>query len=62
MQDKLGVLMKRLLLVAGFLAAAGCESGPEEVPAKEPLFVTNDCDLIAAIGRERYALLLEPRS
>lgn len=56
MQDKLGVLMKRFLLVAGFLAAAGCESGPEDVPAKEPLFVTNDCDLIAAIGRERYDL------
>lgn len=56
MQDKLGVLMKRFLLVAGFLAAAGCESGPEEVAAKEPLFVTNDCDLIAAIGRERYDL------
>jgi hypothetical protein len=48
--------MKRLFLLVGFLAAAGCESAPEKVPAKEPLFVTNDCALIAAIGRERYDL------
>lgn len=56
MQDKLGVVMKRLLLLAGFLLAAGCESAPEEVPAKEPIFVTDDCALIAALGRERYDL------
>lgn len=57
MQDKLGVLMKRLFLLVGVLsAAAACESGPEEVPAKEPLFVTDDCALISAIGRERYSL------
>lgn len=48
--------MKRLLLLAGFIAMAGCESGPEEVPAKEPLFVTDDCALISAIGRDRYNL------
>jgi len=55
-QDKLGVVMKRLFLVAGVLAAAACEGGPEEVPAKEPLFVTDDCALISAIARERYSL------
>jgi hypothetical protein len=48
--------MMRLLLLVGFLAAAGCESAPEDVPAKEPLFVTDDCALISAIGRERYDL------
>ncbi len=48
--------MKRLFLLVGFLAAAGCESTPEDVPAKEPLFVTDDCALISAIGRERYEL------
>jgi hypothetical protein len=48
--------MKRLLLLAGFIAAAGCESAPEEIPAKEPQFVTDDCALISAIGRERYNL------
>ena len=48
--------MKRILLLAGFLIAAGCESAPEDVPAKEPLFVTDDCALIGAIGRERYDL------
>jgi hypothetical protein len=57
MQDKLGVLMKRLFLLVGVLAAtAACESGPEEVAAKEPIFVTDDCALISAIGRERYDL------
>lgn len=56
-QDKLGVLMKRMFLLVGVLAAAAaCESGPEEVAAKEPLFVTDDCALISAIGRERYDL------
>ncbi|RYD95793.1 MAG: hypothetical protein EOP61_19085 [Sphingomonadales bacterium] len=49
--------MKRLFLLVGVLAAAAaCESGPEEVAAKEPLFVTDDCALISAIGRERYDL------
>lgn len=48
--------MKRLFLLAGILAITGCESGPEEVPAKEALFVTDDCALISAIGRERYDL------
>jgi hypothetical protein len=48
--------MKRVLLLAGFIFAAGCESAPEEVPAKEPQFVTDDCALISAIGRERYNL------
>ncbi|MBK8841266.1 MAG: hypothetical protein IPO30_22175 [Hyphomonadaceae bacterium] len=48
--------MKRLFLLVGFLAAAGCESTPENIPGKEPLFVTDDCALIGAIGRERYDL------
>jgi len=49
--------MKRMFLLAGVLAmAAACESAPEEVAAKEPFFVTDDCALISAIGRERYDL------
>ncbi|MDP3495062.1 MAG: hypothetical protein Q8R82_18270 [Hyphomonadaceae bacterium] len=48
--------MKRILLLAGCIAAAGCESAPENLPGKEPLFVTDDCALISAIGRERYDL------
>lgn len=48
--------MKRILLLAGFIIAAGCESAPENIPGKEPLFVTDDCALISAIGRERYDL------
>ena len=48
--------MKRILLLAGFIFAAGCESAPENIPGKEPLFVTDDCALIGAIGRERYDL------
>jgi len=48
--------MKRMFLLVGVLAAVGCESTPEDVPAKTPLFVTDDCALIGAIGRERYDL------
>lgn len=48
--------MKRLFLLAGVLALAACESAPKEVPPKEALFVTDDCALISAIGRERYDL------
>jgi len=48
--------MKRLVLSAGLLALCACESAPEEVPAKTPLFVTDDCALIAAIGRDQYRL------
>jgi hypothetical protein len=48
--------MKRLFLLAGILAIAGCESAPKDVPPKEALFVTDDCALITAIGRERYDL------
>lgn len=49
--------MKRMFLLVGVLAAAAaCESAPEEVPPKEALFVTDDCALISAIGRERYDL------
>lgn len=49
--------MKRMFLLVGVLAAAAaCESAPEEVAAKEPLFITDDCALISAIGRERYDL------
>jgi len=33
--------------------AAGCGS-TKEIPPREAEFVTNDCDLIALIGKERY--------
>ena len=33
--------------------AAGCGS-TKEIPPREAEFVTNDCDLIAVIGKERY--------
>ncbi len=56
-QDKLGVVMKRLILAAGVLALAGCESDPNAtVPPKEALFVTNDCDVLAALSRDQYKL------
>jgi hypothetical protein len=48
--------MKRLFLAAGLLALAGCESAPEAVPPKEAAFVTDDCALIGAVGREQYKL------
>lgn len=49
--------MKRLFLAASFLALVGCESDPAAViPPKEALFVTNDCDVLGALGREQYKL------
>jgi hypothetical protein len=49
--------MKRLILAAGFLALMGCESDPSAViPPKEALFVTNDCDVLGAVGRDQYKL------
>lgn len=49
--------MKRLFLAAGFLALMGCESDPTAIiPPKEALFVTNDCDVLGALGREQYKL------
>lgn len=49
--------MKRLVLAAGFLALAACESGPEEkIPPREALFVTDDCALLNALGRDQYKL------
>ena len=49
--------MKRLFLAAGFLALVGCESDPNVVvPPKEALFVTNDCDVLGALGRDQYKL------
>lgn len=48
--------MKKLVLAAGLLAIAGCESAPEEIPPKEALFVTEDCALLTAIGRDQYKL------
>lgn len=56
MQDRLGVVMKRLVLSVGILALCACESAPEDVPARTPLFITDDCALIAAIGRDQYKL------
>jgi len=48
--------MKRLVLAAGLLALAACESTPEEIPPKEPLFVTDDCALLNSLGRDQYKL------
>lgn len=49
--------MKRLFLAAGLLALVGCESDPDVVvPPKEALFVTNDCDVLGALGRDQYKL------
>lgn len=49
--------MKRLFLAASFLALAACESDPDAVvPPKEALFVTNDCDVLSALGRDEYKL------
>ena len=56
MQDRLGIVMKRLVFSVGLLALGACESPPEPVPAKTPLFVTDDCALIVAVGREQYKL------
>jgi hypothetical protein len=55
-QDELGIVMNRLFLAAGLLVLAGCESAPEAVPPKEAAFVTDDCALITAIGREQFKL------
>ena len=50
-------MMKRLVLAAGCLALMGCETPPpEQVPAKEPLFITDDCALLNVIGRDQYKL------
>ncbi len=56
MQDRLGIVMKRLVFAVGLLALGACEGTPEAVPPKTPLFVTDDCALITAIGREQYKL------
>jgi hypothetical protein len=56
MQDELGIVMTRLFLAGTLLALAACESAPEEVPPTPAAFVTDDCALIAAIGREQYKL------
>ena len=56
MQDRLGIVMKRLVFSVGLIALGACESPPEAVPAKTPLFVTDDCALITAVGREQYKL------
>jgi len=49
--------MKRIGLIAGVaLAAAACSGGPKEIPPLEAKFVTNDCDLVAAVARDNYKL------
>src|SRR5262245_51315073 len=58
-QAVLDLMMTRLLTVLCpvvlAITAAGCGS-TKETPPREAQFVTNDCDLIAAIGKERYKL------
>lgn len=56
MSGQLGVVMKRLVLSVGILALAACEGTPEAVPPKDALFVTDDCAVLTAIGREQYKL------
>lgn len=48
--------MRRLALSVCALALAGCESSSEVIPAKTPLFLTDDCALLVAIGRGEYKL------
>lgn len=48
--------MKKLVLLAGLIALAGCESAPEEVAGKTPIFITDDCALLTAISRSQYGL------
>lgn len=49
-------MMKPLLPFLCVLAVAACSTGERRVPPTEALFVTDDCALISAIGRERYDL------
>ncbi len=50
--------MKRLVLLAGAaLAATSCFGGPKEIPPLEAKFVTDDCALIRAIGRDHYKFM-----
>jgi hypothetical protein len=47
--------MKRAFVIVGLAAmATGCFGGEKTYPAKTPLFVTNDCGPVSAIGREYY--------
>lgn len=47
--------MKRSLLLLACLAVSGCFGGPEkEILPKEAAFVTDDCALIAALGKDHY--------
>jgi len=48
--------MRSLVLCVFALAIVGCESASEDIPAKTPMFVTDDCALLFVIGREQYAL------
>jgi hypothetical protein len=48
--------MRSLVLCVFALALAGCESASEDIPGKTPLFVTDDCELLFAIGRDQHRL------
>jgi hypothetical protein len=49
--------MKRALVLAGLAAmAAACASEEKTIPAKTPLFMTNDCSPVGAVGKEFYKL------
>jgi hypothetical protein len=48
-------MMKRSLLLVACVAVSGCLGGPEkEVAPKEAAFVTDDCALIGALGKDHY--------
>src|SRR5690348_10149805 len=50
-----GLVMKRALVIVGLAAmASACFGGEKAIPAKTPLFTTNDCGPVSAVGREYY--------
>jgi len=56
LKNRLDVVMRSLVLCVFALAMVGCESASEDIPAKTPLFVTDDCALLFVIGREHCTL------
>ena len=47
--------MKRVVLIVGLATlASACFGGAKTIPAKTPLFVTNDCGPVSAVGHDFY--------